>query len=123
MKKFFAIFATVALLVTSAAITSSCQKDINNAKSLVGSSWVCNDKIDEMVYELTFNSVTEFTLVISKTQQYKGVYVLTGSTNGLTGATITVTIDGYSSDTRTGTFESESKLVLDNKIFIRDVKK
>ena len=46
MKKIIAIIASVALAVTAIALTSSCQKDINNAKSLIGTLWICQDQVE-----------------------------------------------------------------------------
>lgn len=124
MKKFFAIIATVALMVTTAAITSSCQKDIAVAKSLIGTKWVCENQTGTESYVLTFTSQTECQLVYNQQKQIKGVYIITGSKGSLAGSTISVTpLEGqnYETKTITGVFESDKKLVLDGMIFNRSL--
>lgn len=125
MKKIFAALVSVALLVTAVALTSSCKKDIANAEALVGTLWIYENQLDNFTYELTFTSSTEFKIVSPKTsQQTKGIFIITGSESGLTGATITMTPDGRFEGflTLTGKFESEKKLVIESMVFNRSLK-
>ena len=124
MKKIIAIIASVAIAVTAIALTSSCQKDINNAKSLIGTLWICQDKVEGSTYELTFTSTTDFKMTYNGAQQVTGVYIITGNMSSLAGSSILLTPDDAWSghESMSGKFETESKLVLDRMIFNRSVK-
>lgn len=124
MKKFFAALVSVALMVTAVAFTSSCQKDINNAKSLIGTLWICHDSVEGTTYELTFTSTTDFKMTYNNSQQVTGVYIITGNMSSLAGSSILLTPDDAWSghESMSGKFETESKLVLDRMIFNRSVK-
>jgi hypothetical protein len=131
MKKIIAIIASVALAVTAIALTSSCQKDINNAKSLVGTTWTATDV--EGTYTLTFPSAVEFRITLEGNNWIgEGAFVITGSSSSkLTGCNITLTlepgiewIDG-SILPISGVFQSESKIYFaeDDMTFTRVLKK
>lgn len=124
MKKFFAALVSVALMVTAVAFTSSCQKDINNAKSLIGTLWICQDQVEGSTYELTFTSTTDFKMTYNGAQQVTGVYIIAGNMSSLAGSSIILTPDDAWSghESMSGKFETESKLVLDRMIFNRSVK-
>ena len=124
MKKIIAIIASVALAVIATALTSSCQKDINNAKSLIGTLWICQDKVEGSTYELTFTSTTDFKMTYNGAQQVTGVYIIAGNMSSLAGSSILLTPDDAWSghESMSGKFETESKLVLDRMIFNRSVK-
>lgn len=124
MKKFFAALVSVALMVTAVAFTSSCQKDINNAKSLIGTLWICHDSVEGTTYELTFTSTTDFKMTYNNSQQVTGVYIIAGNMSSLAGSSIILTPDDAWSghESMSGKFETESKLVLDRMIFNRSVK-
>ena len=117
MKKFFAILQGVVLTESAIALTSSCKKDIDNAKSLVNTTWIA--QTDGYTYELTFTSTTEWKMT-GNGKQYEGVYVITGLKDSLTGCEIILTPVGEwidDDETNFGKFESETKLVIDNVIF------
>ena len=128
MKKFLSILLSVALTVTAIALTSSCKKDIDNAKSLVGSTWVCSTT--EITYTLTFPSSTTFKMTAEakghEFPDYTGVFIIVGNKSSLTGSTITLTPDTKwweeEKETAVGEFKSESKLVIDTMVFERVVK-
>lgn len=124
MKKIFAALVSVALMVTAVAFTSSCQKDINNAKSLIGTLWICHDSVEGTTYELTFTSTTDFKMTYNNSQQVTGVYIIAGNMSSLAGSSIVLTPDDAWSghESMSGKFETESKLVLDRMIFNRSVK-
>ena len=128
MKKFFAILLGVVLTVATIALTSSCKKDIDNAKSLVGTTWVCT--ADGYTYTLTFPSSTTFKMTAEaegrEFPEYKGVFIIVGNKSSLTGSSITLTPDSKwweeEKETAVGEFKSESKLVLETMVFERVVK-
>ena len=126
MKKILSIVLGVVLTLSAIALTSSCKKDIDNAQSLVGTSWVCQDGLD--VYHLTFPSASEFKVVrVGDNRVVTGVFIITGNKTTLTGSHITFTPNGEWMDGNTkvviGKFESESKLEIDSEdmTFIRSI--
>ena len=129
MKKILSIVLGVVLTLGAIALTSSCRKDIDNAQSLVGSYWLCQDGLD--TYELTFPSATEFKVVeIGNNWVATGMFIITGNKTSLKDSHITLTlgigqkwIDGDSMPL-TGKFESESKINFEAEdvIFIRSIK-
>ena len=118
MKKIFYVVLGVVLTLGAVALTSSCKKDIDNAESLVGSLWTCQDDGD--VYELTFPSSSEFKIIrTGDNRVVKGIFIITGNKTSLTGSYITFSpydewMDG-DDDSITGKFESESKLVINSE--------
>lgn len=131
MKKFVSIILGVVLTLGAIALTSSCQKDIDNAKSLVGTTWTATDV--EVTYTLTFPSAAEFN--ISQNGgifEVEGAFIITGSSSSkLTGCNITLTlnpgiewIDGTIHPI-IGVFQSEDKIYFaeDNITFTRVLKK
>ena len=129
MKKILSVVLGVVLTLGAIALTSSCKKDIDNAQSLVGSTWTAQDGED--TYVLTFPSATEFRIVMSGSNWIAtGLFVITGNKPSLTGSYITLTpgagqtwIDGEIVPL-TGKFESESKIKFDedDMVFIRTLK-
>ena len=129
MKKFLSILLGVALTVTAIALTSSCKKDIDNAKSLVGTTWICT--ADGITYTLTFPSSSTFKMTAEATGRefptYSGVFIIAGSKAGtLTGCVITLTPDTKwweeEKETVVGEFKSDSKCVIDTMVFTRALK-
>lgn len=131
MKKFVSIILGVVLTLGAIALTSSCQKDIDNAKSLVGTTWTATDV--EATYTLTFPSAVEFNISLNGSIfEVEGAFVITGSSSSkLTGCNITLTlepgiewIDGAIHPI-TGVFQSEDKIYFaeDNITFTRVLKK
>lgn len=117
MKKILSIVLGVVLTLGAVALTSSCKKDIDNAESLVGTVWLCQDGLD--TYEMTFPTATEFKVFrYNDSKSVKGVFIITGNKPTLTGSTITLTPNGSWMDgdllPLIGKFESETKLVVDD---------
>ena len=124
MKKFFAILLGVVLTVSAIALTSSCKKDIDNAKSLVNTAWLAST--DGITYTLTFTSTTEFKIA-GNGKEFKGIYIITGAKDSLAGSTISLTVDDWDDfdwdeATVTGKFETDTKLVLKGLVFTKGLK-
>ena len=122
MKKFLVILASVIAAAITLSLTTSCQKDINLAKSLVGTTWYASEGTD--TYQLKFDSQAGCTMnIIDKDggqKQYGGTFVLTGAKSSLTGEMITVTLNEHGElETYDGKFNSETELRLDNRIFTK----
>lgn len=119
MKKILGILVSAALIVAAVALTSSCKKDISNAKALVGTTWTAT--IDGESISLTFPTSTTFEMVISQgslSAKATGVFVLTGEKPSLSGSAIALTLSdvpvGFDVFDRTvsGTFKTDTELVL-----------
>jgi len=125
MKKFLSILLGSVITVTAIALTSSCQKDIDNAKSLIGTEWVC--ATGEITYTLTFPTSTTFKMTPSAAgrefQDYTGVFIIAGAKSSLTGSAITLTPDSKwwedEKETYVGEFKSETRLVVETFVFER----
>lgn len=78
MKKFFSILAVVVLAIATVSLTSSCKKDIEKAKSLIGTSW--SGLSSPNLYTIKFNSQTEFEMDVtgSGNYHYSGTFIVTG---------------------------------------------
>ena len=121
MKKILSIVLGIALTLSAIALTSSCRKDINNAESLVGTTWVAQDGSD--VYTLTFPTSTEFRITEEGNDWIAtGLFIITGNKTGLTGSHITLTLEPGSHwidyDTNrsvSGVFVSESKIKFESE--------
>jgi len=129
MKKFLSILIAVALTVTAIALTSSCKKDIDNAKSLINTTWICNT--GEFTYTLTFTSSTAFKVTCEAVGRefptYTGVFILAGGKAGtLAGSTITLTPDTKwweeEKETAVGEFKSDNEVVIETLVFKRALK-
>lgn len=128
MKKFLAFLIGAALTVTAIALTSSCKKDINNAESLVNTTWVC--ETNTYTYTLTFPTASTFKITAStkgmEDETYTGTFIIFGGKDSLTGSTITLTPSSKwweeEKETAVGEFKSESKLVLEKYDFERVLK-
>ncbi|MCR4564726.1 MAG: hypothetical protein K5651_01405 [Bacteroidales bacterium] len=122
MKKFLVILASVIAAAVTLSLTTSCQKDINLAKSLVGTTWYASEGTD--TYHLKFDSQAGCTMNIfdkdGGQKQYDGTFVLTGAKSSLTGEMITVTLTMHGElVTYDGKFNSETELRLDNRVFTK----
>ena len=122
MKKFLVILASVIVAALTLSLTTSCQKDIDLAKSLIGTTWEAQDGTD--TYFLTFDSQSGCTMdKIEKEggrEQYSGAFILSGAKNTLVGEMITVTLTIHGElFTYEGKFNSETELRLDNRIFTK----
>ena len=115
MKKILSIVLGIALTLSAIALTSSCRKDINNAESLVGTTWIGEEYGD--TYTLTFPTSTEFRITEEGSNFIAtGTFIITGNKTSLTGSHITLTLDLGShwvdDDVApiTGVFVSESRM-------------
>ena len=126
MKKFFAILIGVVLTVTTIAITSSCKKDIDNAKSLVGTKWECKAGSEGITYTLTFPDQYTFKMTMKaegrEFPDHKGTFIIFGNKSSLAGSTITLTPDtkwdwGTEDGTYVGEFKSDKQLVINTYVF------
>jgi len=129
MKKIISAILSAVLILGAIALTSSCKKDNGLSNSLKGSTWVCQDFTD--TYTLTFPSANEFKITLEGNDFVAvGAFGISGNKTSLKGSTITLTlapntywIDGET-NAITGTFESESKLVIESEdmVFLRSLK-
>ena len=126
MKKIVSVVLGIVLTLGAIALTSSCKKDIDNAKGLVGSTWVAQDGGD--TYKLTFPSASEFKMTcVGDNRIVKGVFIITGNKTSLAGSYITLTPDSAWWDDDllplSGEFESNSRLNIEDgeMIFTRSV--
>lgn len=126
MKKFLSVALGIVLTLGAIALTSSCQKDIDKARSLIVSSWV-SEKLDvevggtvykDVSYRLYFSSEAEFTVSIDgmDADEVSGIYLIIGSKPRLTGNTILFSpndkwLDG-TDEPLVGTFSTESELIV-----------
>jgi hypothetical protein len=125
MKKFLSVALGIVLTLAAIALTSSCQKDIDKARSLIVSSWV-SEKLDvevggtvykDVTYRLYFSSEAEFTVSIDGMDaEVSGIYLIIGSKPRLTGNTILFSpndkwLDG-TDEPLVGTFSTESELIV-----------
>ena len=122
MKKFLVILASVIVAAVTLSLTTSCQKDINLAKSLIGTSWYASVGTD--TYTLTFNSQSGCTMdVVDKDggrTQYSGSFILAGNKNSLAGEIISVTLNWHGElITYDGQFNNETELCLDNHVYTK----
>ena len=121
MKKFISILVGVVLTLGAVALTSSCQKDINNAQSLVNTSWMARE--GTTVYTLTFKSTSDFEMDVlsaSKHNSYKGTFIITGNKPSLTDSNIVLGFDStWTEDWSSGYFKSDSQLVLSSVVFTK----
>jgi len=128
MKKILSVILSAVLILGAIALTSSCKKDTLST-SLKGSTWICQDFTG--TYTLTFPSANEFKITIEGNDFVAvGAFGISGNKTSLKGSTITFTlapntywIDGET-NAITGTFESESKLVIESEdmVFLRSLK-
>lgn len=124
MKKFLVILASVIAAAVTLSLTTSCQKDINLAKSLIGTTWSAQAGTD--TYVLTFKSQSTCSLdeydKDGGREQFDGTFILTGAKSSLTGEMITVTLNEHGEiEVYDGKFNSETELRLDNRIFTKDI--
>lgn len=123
MKKFLVILASVIVAAFTLSMTTSCKKDVDLAKSLVGTSWYASEGTDS--YKLIFDTDKKCTMnVFDKLggqKQYGGAFVLTGAKNSLVGENITVTLENRwdDIDVLTGEFTSETTLRLNNIVYTK----
>ena len=120
MKKFISIIVGVALTLGAVALTSSCQKDIANAKSLVGTTWTAS--VDGTDYNIAFTSSATFDFSYIKgslTAKASGTFIITGEKPSLAGSSIVLTITNvldplelFDNNTSSGTFKTDTQLVL-----------
>ena len=114
MKKFIAILVGAVLTLGAIALTSSCQKDINNAKSLIDTKWMGTS--DGYAFTLTFISQTKFEMrrvKIGDEKVFTGTFVITGNQTSLKGSDITLAFDGdWTESWHSGSFVSDTEMRL-----------
>ena len=127
MKKLLSIVLGVVLTLGAVALTSSCQKDIDNAKALVGTSWV--GAADGYTYTIEFKSQTTFemieygTLTSPSHKIFKGVFIITGAQSSLKGSYVTLTFESdWTHDWHSGEFVSDTELRMGSIPFKRVLK-
>lgn len=118
MKKFIAFL--VSAVLTLGAV--SCQKDIDNAKSLGGSTWV--SQAGTNIYTLSFKNATDFEMDVLtlplEHHYYQGTFIITGNKTGLQNCNITLSFDSsWTEKWSSGYFKSDSELVLESLVFTR----
>ncbi len=118
MKKILSILAGIALVVAALSLTS-CQKNIDNAKSLINTVWGAKDGSD--LYYLEFTSQMGCQMRINDRTPYKGTFVILGNKPSLKGSTIEAVFTDWSEKVEglVGEFKSEDELELDHMMFYR----
>ena len=119
MKKFLVILASVIAAVVTLSLTTSCQKDINLAKSLVGTTWYAT--YESVEYTLKFETQSTCTLATNKGAKYFGDFILAGAKRSLAGESIVITGLSWDDDFDEGRFTSDTELVLNNIAFHKGV--
>ena len=123
MKKFLVILASVIVAAVTLSLTTSCKKDIDLSKSLIGTSWTATH--NNATYTLTFTSQFDCTMKVVPTlgseERYSGTFVLAGGKSTLTGESIAITGTDWDEYWGSGKFDSESELVLNNVVFKKNL--
>ena len=126
MKKILVVLLGVVLAAAALSLTS-CQKDIDNAKSLAGTTWIAvtAKMTPETTHIITFKDQTNFELRISEFGEsdrvYDGTFVITGNKSSLTGSFVTFAAVSLEDGWGFGEFKSENKLVVNNIEFTRNL--
>lgn len=111
MKKFLVILASVIVAAVTLSLTTSCKKDIEKAKSLIGTTWV--NAGNEISRTITFTSQTNFamdTVEGDGTHKYTGIFIIAGDT-------ITMNFDGSSLGPWSGKFTSDNEMTIESFVF------
>ncbi len=118
MKKILAILLGVALVAGALSLTS-CQKNVDNAKSLINTVWGAQDGADQ--YFLEFTSQMGCKMRINDRSPYEGTFIILGNKPSLKGSSIEVVFTDWSEKVEglVGEFKSEDELDLDHMMFYR----
>ena len=123
MKKFLVILACVIVAAVTLSLTTSCKKDIDLSKSLIGTSWTAVDNGD--AYTLNFTTQFDCTMKVvpshGSEKRYTGTFILAGGKSSLAGETIAITGDDWDSLFGSGKFDNDNELVLNNIVFKKNV--
>ncbi|MBP5397082.1 MAG: hypothetical protein J6Y32_00375 [Bacteroidales bacterium] len=115
MKKIFSILAVVVLAIATVSLTS-CQKDIDKAKSLIGTTWGYVD--GGTAYTLSFTSQTACNMRIKSVslsdEYYEGVFIISGSN-------ISFTFDTWVGGYRDGKFLNDNEMTINGRVFKKNV--
>ncbi len=118
MKKIFAILLGVVLVAAAASLTS-CQKNIDNAKALIGTKWYALDGVTE--YTLSFTTQMGCEMQVNDRTPYKGTFLILGNKPSLKGSTVEIVFTDWSEKVEgiTGEFKDEETLELDHMVFTK----
>jgi hypothetical protein len=118
MKKILAILLGVALVAGALSLTS-CQKNVDNAKSLINTVWGAQDGADQ--YFLEFTSQMGCKMRINDRSPYEGTFIILGNKPSLKGSSIEVVFTDWAEkvEALVGEFKSEDELDLDHMMFYR----
>lgn len=118
MKKILAILLGVALVAGALSLTS-CQKNVDNAKSLINTVWGAQDGSDQ--YFLEFTSQMGCKMRINDRSPYEGTFIILGNKPSLKGSSIEVVFTDWAEkvEALVGEFKSEDELDLDHMMFYR----
>jgi len=118
MKKILAILLGVALVAGALSLTS-CQKNVDNAKSLINTVWGAQDGADQYFLEFTSQMVCK--MRINDRTPYDGTFIILGNKPSLKGSTIEVVFTNWTEkvEALVGEFKSEDELELDHMMFYR----
>ena len=123
MKKFLVILASVIVAALTLSLTTSCKKDIDLSKSLIGTSWTASYAGD--VYTLTVTSQFDCSMKVNpghvNERRYSGTFILAGGKSSLAGETIAISGTDWDVDWGSGKFDSETELVLNNVVFRKNL--
>ena len=116
MKKFLVILASVIVAALTLSMTTSCQKDIEKAKSLIGTTWVYVENATS--YTLKFTSQTECNIRIKSTdlsdEYYEGIFIISGKN-------ITFTFNSWSSAWKDGVLINDNELTMNGRVFKKEI--
>ena len=120
MKKILAILLGVALVAGALSLTS-CQKNVDNAKALVGTVWIAVDGAD--TYTLTFTKQMECQMQINDRTPYNGTFIILGNKPSLKGSTIEAVFTDWKemAEALLGEFKSEDELELNSLHYYRSL--
>ena len=118
MKKIFAILLGVVLVAAAASLTS-CQKNIDNAKALIGTKWYALDGVTE--YTLSFTTQMGCEMQVNDRTPYNGTFIILGNKPSLKGSSIEVVFTDWSEkvEALTGEFKDETTLELDHIVYTK----
>ena len=118
MKKILAILLGLALVAGALSMTS-CQKNVDNAKSLINTVWGAQDGADQ--YFLEFTSQMGCKMRINDRTPYDGTFIILVEKPSLKGSTIEIAFTDWKEKVEglEGEFKSEDELELDHMMFYR----
>ena len=114
MKKALLILASLIIAVATVSLTTSCKKDIEKAKSLIGTSWTGQSGLN--VYTINFKSQFDFEMYVDGTghYHYSGSFIIAGDTISLT-----YNSGDWDSDWKSGKFLDDNRMEINHIVFTR----